>query len=79
VDRARGLVERHELAGLQSVGERADSFSEYATLFDDPGLVNSRLDQLLSVTAEEMAAVAAEVFRPDNRAVLTYVPAEGVR
>jgi len=26
------------------------------------------------VTAEDIQRVCAEVFRPDNRAVLTYVP-----
>ncbi|HZQ28470.1 MAG TPA: pitrilysin family protein [Acidimicrobiales bacterium] len=76
--RARGLVERHELSELQGVGGRADNFSEAATLFDDPGVVNRRLEGWLSVTPDEIARVAADVFVPDNRVVLTYVPeAEG--
>jgi zinc protease len=76
LERARGVVERYELMQLQTVAERADAFSEYATLFDDPGLVNTRLDQLLSVEADEISKVAATVFAPENRAVLTFVPGE---
>jgi predicted Zn-dependent peptidase len=74
LDRARGLVERHELTELQGVGGRADNFSEAATLFDDPDLVNTRLDRFLSVTTDEVAQVASDVFLPDNRVVLQYVP-----
>ena len=50
----------------------------YATLFDDPGLINRLLPRYLAVTAEQIRDVAADVFRPDNRVVLTYVP-EGRR
>jgi len=46
----------------------------YATLFDDPGLVNGMLPRYLAVTADDIQRVATEVFRPDNRVVLTYLP-----
>jgi len=49
----------------------------YATLFDDPGMIDAMLGRYLSVTAEQIRAVAADVFRPDNRLVLTYLPASG--
>ena len=55
--------------------ERADRLSMYATLFDDPALVNTLLPRYLSVTAEQIRDAAREVFRADNRVVLTYVPA----
>jgi predicted Zn-dependent peptidase len=38
-------------------------------------MINRQLERYLSVTPEEIQAVAAEVFRPDNRVVITYVPA----
>jgi predicted Zn-dependent peptidase len=68
------LTESDELGALQRVEERADRFSMYATLFDDPGLINRMLPRYLAVTAEQIRSVAAEVFRPDNRVVLTYLP-----
>jgi predicted Zn-dependent peptidase len=72
--RARALIETEELAGLSRVEERADRLSMYATLFDDPGLINEMLPRYLAVTAEQIRDVSAAVFRPDNRVVLTYLP-----
>jgi predicted Zn-dependent peptidase len=73
--RAKALTEADELGALSRVEERADRLSMYATLFDDPGLVNRILARYLSVTAEDIRNVAREVFRADNRVVLTYMPA----
>ena len=46
----------------------------YATLFDDPGLVNTLLPRYLSVTTDQIRDAARAVFRADNRVVLTYLP-----
>jgi predicted Zn-dependent peptidase len=72
--RARALIETEELGGLSRVEERADRLSMYATLFDDPDLINRMLPRYLSITAEQIQAVAADTFRADNRVVLTYLP-----
>jgi predicted Zn-dependent peptidase len=72
--RAKALTEADELGALARVEERADRLSMYATLFDDPGLVNTLLPRYLSVTTEQIRDAARAVFRADNRVVLTYVP-----
>ena len=72
--RARALVERQELDALQRAGERADRLSMYATLFDDPGMTNRRLPDLIAVTPEEASQAVADTLTEDNRVVLTYVP-----
>ncbi len=72
--RAKALTEADELGSLQRVEERADRLSMYATLFDDPSLINRMLPRYLAVTPEAIREVAAAVFRPDNRVVLTYLP-----
>jgi predicted Zn-dependent peptidase len=72
--RARALIETEELGGLSRVEERADRLSMYATLFDDPELINRMLPRYLSITPEQIQSVAAETFRADNRVVLTYLP-----
>jgi predicted Zn-dependent peptidase len=77
LERAKALTEADELGALQRVDERADRLSMYATLFDDPDLINRMLPRYLAVTAADIQAVAADVFRPDNRVVLTYLPAGG--
>jgi zinc protease len=72
--RAFALIEADELGAIQRVEERADRLSMYATLFDDPGLINRMLGRYLSVTPEAIMEVASATFRADNRLVLTYLP-----
>jgi predicted Zn-dependent peptidase len=72
--RAKALTEADELGALQRVEERADRLSMYATLFDEPALINRMLPRYLAVTPEAIRDVAAAVFRRDNRVVLTYLP-----
>jgi predicted Zn-dependent peptidase len=75
LERAKALTEADELGALARVEERADRLSMYATLFDDPAMVNTLLPRYLSVTADQIRDAALEVFRADNRVVLTYLPA----
>jgi len=74
LSRAKALTEADELGSLQRVEERADRLSMYATLFDDPGLINRMLPRYLAVTPEAIRDVARAVFKPDNRVVITYLP-----
>ena len=73
--RARATVEREELDALQRVSERADRLSMYATLFGNPGMLNERLSSYLSITPEEICQAVSDHLTPDNRVVLTFVPA----
>jgi predicted Zn-dependent peptidase len=72
--RAFALIESDELGSLQRVEERADRLSMFATLFDDPELINQMLPRYLAVTPAAILEVAAATFRQDNRLVLTYLP-----
>lgn len=75
--RARALIESSEMGALSRVEEVADRLSQYATYFDRPELVNEQLTRYLAVEAADIQAAAAAVFRAENRAVITYVPATG--
>jgi zinc protease len=72
--RAKALTEADELGSLQRVEERADRLSMFATLFDDPNMINTMLPRYLAVTPEAIRDAAAEVFRVDHRLVITYLP-----
>jgi hypothetical protein len=48
----------------------------YATYFDRPELINEHLGRYLAVNAGAIQGAAADIFRADNRAVITYVPAQ---
>ena len=58
LERAKALTEADELGALARVEERADRLSMYATLFDDPGFINTLLPRYLSVTAEQIRDAA---------------------
>ncbi|HVS68877.1 MAG TPA: pitrilysin family protein [Mycobacteriales bacterium] len=73
--RAKALLTSQWLHHLASVDGRADTFNQYATLLGDPRLVNEALPKILAVTPDQVREVVSEVMRPDNRVVLTFVPA----
>ena len=73
VKRAISMIEAKQLSELQRVDERADAFSMMATLFDDPGRVNTELDRYRAVTTADVRAFAAQFLGADNRSVVTYV------
>ena len=59
----------------QSSMSRAQQIAEFALYDGDPTLINSELDELLSVTAEDIRMAAAHYLNTDNRALLDVVPA----
>lgn len=70
--RAKAQFERHWLQALSRVDSRADHFSEYATLRDDPHLVNSRLAEIDRIDAGQLQQAAADFLDPSQAATLTY-------
>jgi zinc protease len=66
-------TERSWLSALASIEERADHLSHHAMLTGDPGYVNTYVDQLAAVTAEDVRAAAAAWLDPGSRAVVRYL------
>jgi predicted Zn-dependent peptidase len=77
VDRAIALAETDLLNTLERVASRADQLSMFELYFGEPERVNTLLDRLRSVTVQQIRSYAEERFGPDNRAVVTYQPANG--
>jgi zinc protease len=77
VERAIAMLEAQHLTDLQTVDERADQLSMYATIFDDPGRINTELDRVRAVTSGQVRAFGERYLQQNNRAVLHYVPANG--
>lgn len=73
MSRARAQMERSTINNLTTVAARADWLSAHATIFDDPGKANEKLGDLLSVSPEEIRALATEIFTRENRAVITFL------
>jgi predicted Zn-dependent peptidase len=61
-------------SGLELLNNRADSFSQFATYFDDPGLLAGEAERYRTVTAADLHELAAGFLGPAQRAILTVVP-----
>ena len=59
----------------QSSMSRAQSIAEFALYDGDPTIVNTDLDDLLAVTAEQIRHAVGVYLNTDNRALLDVVPA----
>jgi zinc protease len=70
--------ERSWLSALASQEERADLISHHLLLHDDPHVVNTHLDRLRDVTAEQVVDAARRWLRPSSRAVVAYLAADDV-
>ncbi len=58
----------------QSSMSRAQSIAEFALYDGDPTLINSDLEELLAVTAEQIRHAVGVYLNTDNRALLDVVP-----
>ena len=66
-------TERSWLSALASQDERADMICHYTALAGDSDYVNSFLERVRAVSAEEIRQAAAGWLRPDARAVVSYL------
>ena len=76
LERVRNLRAASVESSLERVSARADRISEYACLFDQPERINTEVSRYLAVNAARVREAMAASLRPDNRVVLTYLPAE---
>ncbi len=70
---ALAQAERSWLSALASQEERADLLSQHLLLHGDANLVNTFLDRLRAVTAEQVRTAADTWLRPESRAVVAYL------
>jgi zinc protease len=76
LERVQNLHAAAVESSLERIGERADRLSMYGCLFDAPERINTEVSRYLAVDADRVRRAMAATLRPDNRLVLTYLPAE---
>ncbi len=76
LERVRNLQAAHAAGSLERIGERADRLSMYTCLFDDPDRINREVERYAAVDAARVRAAMRAFLVPDNRVILTYLPAE---
>ncbi|MDO5710552.1 MAG: pitrilysin family protein [Micrococcales bacterium] len=64
--------ERAWLSSLAALDERADHIGHSTLLHDDPRAINTLLDRIGAVTADQVGEAAARWLDPQGRAVLSY-------
>ena len=72
--KAKNNSRRQFITGLQSSLNRAVQMGIYATYFNDPNLINTRLDKVNQVTAAQVQAAASKYLLPTNRVVIVTTP-----
>ena len=74
LQKAKNTTRRNFITGLQSALARAINLSQYAIYYNDPGLINTRLDKVNAVTKEDVQRVANKYLRDTNRTVVITLP-----
>ena len=75
LQKAKNSARRAFIINLQNSLARAVNLSQYAIYYNDPGLINTRLDKVNAVTKEDVQRVANKYLRDTNRTVVITVPA----
>ncbi len=75
MEKARNIARSQMVGRLGSSLYRAMLLSQYAVYYGDPGLINTRADRTMKVTAADVQRVAKQYLVPENRTVVITNPA----
>jgi predicted Zn-dependent peptidase len=74
IDRARARLLTSTFEELETLDRKADTLSQFATLFGDPGRLPREVETFLSLGSAELRDFAARYLAPDSRTQITVVP-----
>ena len=74
LQKAKNTTRRNIVNGLQSSLLRAITIGQYTVYYDDPNLINTRLDKVAAVTKEDVQRVANKYLVDTNRTVVITMP-----
>jgi predicted Zn-dependent peptidase len=74
LQKAKNSTRRGFINGLQSSLSRAISIGQYTVYYNDPNLINTRLDKVAAVTKEDVQRVANKYLVDTNRTVVVTMP-----
>jgi zinc protease len=74
LQKSKNSTRRNFINGLQSSLSRAVTIGQYTVYYNEPGLINSRLDKVGAVTKEDVQRVANKYLADTNRTVVITTP-----
>jgi zinc protease len=74
LQKASNLARLSYLSRIRSAQSRATQLSLYKVFYNDPNLLNTRLDKLKAVTREDLKRVAQQYLQPAMRTVVLITP-----
>jgi predicted Zn-dependent peptidase len=74
LQKAKNTTRRNLINGLQSSILRAITIGQYAVYYNDPNLINERLNKVEAVTKEDVQRVAKQYLVDTNRTVVITMP-----
>ena len=74
LQKAKNTTRRNFVNGLQSSLNRAVTIGQYTVYYNEPNLINTRLEKVGAVTKEDVQRVANKYLIDTNRTVVTTTP-----
>ena len=74
IEKAQNAMRRQQAQAVTSSLQRAIQLGEYALFYNDPNLINTRVDKILRVTAADVERVSRKYLTKENRSVIITVP-----
>lgn len=74
LQKAKNNTRRNLVNGVQSSLSRAITLGQYTVYYNEPGLINTRLDKVAAVTKEDVQRVANKYLVDNNRTVVITMP-----
>lgn len=74
LQKAKNNTRRTFINGLQSSLSRAVSMGQYTVYYNEPNLINTRLDKVNAVTRADVQRVADKYLTASNRTVVVTIP-----
>ncbi|HSK62884.1 MAG TPA: pitrilysin family protein [Pyrinomonadaceae bacterium] len=74
LQKAKNTTRRNFINGLQSSLSRAVTIGQYTVYYNEPNLINMRLDKVAAVTKEDVQRVANKYLVDTNRTVVITMP-----
>jgi predicted Zn-dependent peptidase len=74
LQKAKNSTRRAFISGIQSSFLRAFTLAQYAIAYNDPNLINTRINKVAAVTKEDVQRAAGKYLKQTNRTVVITMP-----